>query len=159
VGTACAQVTARASTLGAAGRAARGGRARALRECGCWAWASACPCAIVRDVQHGGQRGWAGVHARAVAVGSARARANARGCARERPAGLARLLGRGRRAGCWAAEGGRGKVELGQREERKGAAWWRAGLARRRREGWAFFPFSPIFFIFSSFLFLSLLFI
>jgi hypothetical protein len=67
-----------------AGRAARRGHARTLRECGYWAWASAWPHAIVRDVLPGGQRGWAGVHARAAVAGSTHARANACGCARER---------------------------------------------------------------------------
>jgi hypothetical protein len=72
--------------------------------------------------------------------------------------GLARLLGRRRRAGCWAAEVGRGKVELGRGGGKEGrglvASW-----ASQEKGGMGLFPFSPIFFIFSSFLFLSLLFI
>jgi hypothetical protein len=53
---------------------------------------------------------------------------------------------------------GRGKVELGRGGGKEGrglvASW-----ASQEKGGMGLFPFSPIFFIFSSFLFLSLLFI
>jgi hypothetical protein len=72
--------------------------------------------------------------------------------------------GGGERGCAWAT----GKIELGRGGKRKGAwaaggkgRWpggpeWRAGLARRGREGWVFFLFSPIFFIFSSFFYFFL---
>jgi hypothetical protein len=121
VGATCVQVTALASALGAAGRAARGGHARALWECGCWAWASACPRAIVRDVQRGGQRGWAGVHARAVVAGSTRARAKARGCAWERVDWAGAAAGPQEACGVLGRGGGQGKSRAGPRG-RKGRA-------------------------------------
>jgi hypothetical protein len=55
------------------------------------------------------------------------------------------------------AEGGKGRACWLQGEGRwPGGPGWRAGLARRGREGWAFFLFSPIFFIFSSLFYLFL---
>jgi hypothetical protein len=83
-------------------------------------------------------------------------RAGGRGLRRAREGGCAAHWAARRKEGRGQAEGGRCWAELAQDGERRwpGGPGWRAGLARRGREGWAFFLSSHIFFIFSSFFYL-----
>jgi hypothetical protein len=107
-----------------------------------------------------GHAGWAG-HARHRMGRGRGARRSTMGAGHGGGKGDApgpRGAGRGRPWGksSWT-EGGKGRALGTQGEGRwPGGLGWRAGLARRGREGWAFFLFSPIFFIFSSFFYFFL---